>query len=205
MVRPFANSTLMDVLLKKLEKSNIPNKNIYLAVHEPELLSIGKKYPFNIFKRSKKSAMSEGHPISEVFEWWDKIPFKNVVMINACCPFLKVETIERFFSDYLHLKEERNGLFAVIKKNNYFWSPDGKILTEVGSSMNTKEASFVYEAAHVLYAGLLQDIGNNRWMGDLTKQGDVIFWEIDERECLDIDHEWQFEMCNTLYQGGFHQ
>ena len=41
-------------------------------------------------------------------------------------------------------------------------------------------------------------------MGDLTKKDEVFLWDkVKEKECLDIDYEWQFDMCETLYKEGF--
>lgn len=202
MVRNFAGTTLIDIMLSKLKKSKISNKNIYISVHEEELVGICKKYPFNIFERSKVSADSEGASVTEIFEWWNKIPFKNIIMVNACCPFLKVSTIDRFYQDYLDIPN--NGMFAVYNKKNYFWNTSNELITPFNRSMNTKTLDQVKEAAHALYAGNLEDMGKNVWMGDLTKPGDVYLWDkVEERECLDIDYEWQFDMCETLYKGGF--
>ena len=45
MVRPFAGSTLTDITCEKILASKIiPKENFYLAVHEPELIEIGKKH-----------------------------------------------------------------------------------------------------------------------------------------------------------------
>jgi CMP-N-acetylneuraminic acid synthetase len=198
MTRKFHDTTLMDILLEKLVSSNIPNEHIYCSVYEEELLEKVKQYPVNIFRRSEKSANSEGDPITEIFEWWDKIPFKNIVMVSACCPFLNTSTIERFYSDYL--STDKSGMFAVLEKKNYFWQEDGKLLTPFSENMNTKSAAPVREAAHCLYAGSIEDIGNGIWMGDLTKQGDVKLWTMEEKEALDVDYEWQFELCESLYK-----
>ena len=54
MVRDFSGTTLTNLVLDKLVSiESIPNHQIYLSVHEKELLDIGSKYPINIFKRSK--------------------------------------------------------------------------------------------------------------------------------------------------------
>ena len=68
MIRQFADTTLMDLCIQKLVESNIPNENIWISVHEPELVELVKKYPVNIFHRSEKSAMSEGAPMTEIYE-----------------------------------------------------------------------------------------------------------------------------------------
>ena len=70
MLRPFANTTLVDILLKKLTQSSIiPKNNIYFSVYEEKLKQVAQKYPINIFSRSKQSANSEGISLPEIFEW----------------------------------------------------------------------------------------------------------------------------------------
>jgi spore coat polysaccharide biosynthesis protein SpsF len=61
MLRPFAGTTLVDILFEKLKKSSvIPKENIYFSAYEEELKDVGKKHGINIFNRSKESAFSEG-------------------------------------------------------------------------------------------------------------------------------------------------
>lgn len=205
MIRPFSETTLFDINLQKLVESEfIPNENIYVSVHEEELVDIAKKYPVNIFLRSEKSAKSEGTPMTEIYEWWDMIPFKYVVMTNACVPFLKKETIEDFTRSYLN--SDKDGMFAVIDKRNYFWDSDGHPLTKLDEAvMNTKTAAIVREAAHCLYAGSLEKIGKGIWMGDFTKKGDIELFSVAEEEVYDVDYEWQFTACEALYRQGFLQ
>ena len=89
MIRPFQDSNLLEVSLGKfLNCDYIPRENIYLAAHEPELLSIGKKNNVNTFIRSYESSVEESD-IKILYDW--HIPlgkkFKYYVMINPCCPF----------------------------------------------------------------------------------------------------------------------
>lgn len=200
MIRPFAETTLLDINIKKLVDSElIPNENIYVSVYEEELVEVAKKYPVNIFKRSEKSAKSEGTPMTEIYEWWDKIPHKFVVLTNACAPMLSTETIEKFTNSYLD--SDSSGMFGVMAKKNYFWDDKGDFLTPFeGAVMNTKTASVIYEAAHVLYASSLSDIGKSIWMGDFSKRGEIELVEVPENECFDIDYEWEFDLYEKLYR-----
>tara|TARA_Y100001938_G_scaffold151064_1_gene245616 strand:- start:4675 stop:5355 length:681 start_codon:yes stop_codon:yes gene_type:complete len=199
MTRDFAGTTLMDIMLEKLVESKIPNKNVVCSVHEEELVKLCEKYPVTIFNRSEKSAMSEGTPITEIYEWWDKIPFKYVVLLNACCPFLSVDTINNFYDSYLN--SDSDGMFAILEKKNYYWDHNGVFLTPFEEGvMNTKMATPIKEAAHCLYAGSLDKIGQGIWMGDFNKKGDIELVAMPEEEALDIDYEWQFELCETLYR-----
>ena len=96
MIRPFAGTTLTDIACQKILASNIiPKENFYLAVHEPELIEVANRHGVNVYKRSEKSALWDGGPkahLREMYEWWDKIPFKYVVLVSACVPFLTTET-----------------------------------------------------------------------------------------------------------------
>ena len=203
MLRSFAGTTLTDICINKIKESDfIPLENFYLAVHEPELVEAGEKSGVNVYKRSEKSAKSEGTPLVDMYEWWDKLPFKYCVMVNACCPFLKTSTIEDFIKAYM--KTESDGLFGVISKKNYYWDKSGKMITEWPEGqacMNTKVVGETLEAAHCLYAGKMEDIGQGIWMGDFIEPGAIELYTIDnEFEILDIDHEWQFGMCEILYK-----
>ena len=204
MNRDFAGTTLMDICLDKLSRSSyIPNSNIYASVYEPELLEVSRKYPIQIFERSEKSANSEGTPMTEMYEWWDKLPFEYCVLVSACAPFLKVETIEEFIKFYTEI--ESDGLFGVVEKKNYYWGSDFKLQTpwpQGQAVMNTKFVDTTYEAAHCLYAGRMSKIGDGIWMGDFMQPGDIQLYPMDEREVFDIDYEWQFEYYEKLYKSG---
>lgn len=204
MLRPFAGTTLMDICLDKVKKSNyIPMENFYVSAYEEELKQVCRNHGVNIFNRSEQSAMSEGSPMTEMYEWWDKLPYKYCVLINACAPFFKLETIESFAQKYL--ESESDGMFGVMEKKNYFWNKDFKLTTpwpEGCAVMNTKFVEVTYEGAHCLYAGRLDKIGDGIWMGDFLKPGDIELFPLEEKECLDIDYEWQFQLCESLYKAG---
>ena len=172
-----------------------------MSAYEEELKQIAKKEEINIFHRSKESAEWAGDShLSGIFEWWDKLPFKYVVMINACCPLLEAETIDRFIQTYLSV--DNKAMFGVIRKKNYIWDMSAKILNAPSPSNapDTKKVNSFYEAAHCLYAGLMEDIGKNIWMGDFSKQGDILFYEVPEKETFDIDYEWEFTAYESIYR-----
>jgi len=185
-------------LEKLLSSKVIPRENIYLAVHEPELISIGKKHGVNVFVRSEESALSEGLSMHVLYEWWDQIPFKYIVMVNACAPMLKINTIDDFITEYINT--ESDGMFGVIEKKNYFWDKAGNCFTiPTEPVMNTKTADIVYEAAHCLYASRMLSIGDGIWMGDFRKKGNIELVVIPEEEVFDIDYEWEFDLYEDLY------
>jgi CMP-N-acetylneuraminic acid synthetase len=133
-----------------------------------------------------------------MYEWHNKLPFKYCVLINACVPFLKPETIDNFIR--LYCLSDHDGMFAVMEKKNYFWNQNADLLTPLTEDvMNTKTVQKTYEAAHCLYAGKMSSIKNGVWMGDFMKN-EVKLFPIQEREAFDIDHPWQFDLCEKLWE-----
>ena len=199
MIKSFAGTTLIDIFLEKIKKcKSFPLSNFYFSAYEEELIQIAEKHHVNVFRRSRESAMSEGTPMSLMYEWHNKLPHKYVVLINACVPFLKPETIDTFVEAYL--ETEKTGMFAVMKKKNYFWNNDGKILTPLTEDvMNTKTVPVTYEAAHCLYASRLDTIRSGVWMGDFMKD-EIELFPIEEKEVFDIDYQWQFDLCEKLWE-----
>jgi CMP-N-acetylneuraminic acid synthetase len=202
MIVPFAGRTLLDIAVEKLTGSRVTDKSQrILAVHEAELAAIGKAHGVNIFHRSERSARAEGVPLTLLYEWWDKLPFTYAVLINPCAPLLEVATIDRFIQHYLNT--ESDGLFGVIEKRNYIWDQEARLISDSpghNAAMDTKIVKPYFEAAHVLYAGRLDRIGQGAWMGDLSKPGDIELFVVDELEAFDIDYPRQLEVGERLYE-----
>jgi len=200
MIKPFAESSLFEIGCRKLKESNIiPKENIYVSVYEQELIDIAKKCNMNIFYRSKKSINSESESLSELYDWYDKLSFKYVILLNACNPLLRIETIDSFIQKYL--ESDKDGMFGVTKKKNYYWDKDKKSITDWKDfeTMNTKIVDPTYEAAHCLYASRMDIIGDGYWMDNKYPPEPELFM-VDELESFDIDYKWQFEMAEILYK-----
>lgn len=199
MLRPFVDSTLFEVAINKLLNSSvIPKENIYVSVYEDELKEVAAKYGLNIYHRSEESANND-NSLQKIYEWHDKLPFKYVIKVNGCSPFLKSETIDGFVTQFINQSEEN--LFGVIPMKDYFWNKDGKLVTpwpEDQTIMNTKAVEVTYKAAHTLYASRLDLISKNMFMGDFQTEGGIKLYPMDELECFDIDYEWQFKLAESL-------
>ena len=128
MLRPFADSNLFGIVLDKLLSSKIiPSENIYASVYEEELFEeANTKRNIRTFRRSKESANNDSD-ITKIFEWHNKLPHKYVIIISACNPLLKVETIDAFVKQFI--EQEEDNLFAVIEKKQYYWNKEGIMVT----------------------------------------------------------------------------
>ena len=201
MIRRFDSTSLLDICLRKIKESNIPNENFILSANEIQLKQLAQYHKLNVFNRSIKSA-NEEKDLQSLYEWHDKFPqYKYVVLINACNLFLKVDTINNFIDTYLN--SQNDGLFAVTHKKNYYWNSNGDLITpwpEGYELMNTKAVTPTYEASHCLYASRLDLIGKGSFMGKAPfKKDNPEIFVIDEFESLDIDYEWQFDLYTSFW------
>lgn len=202
MIRKFGDTTLIDLALSKVKAcKHIPLENFYLCVHEPELIGLGKLRGVNVFVRSYESA-HEDSKLPVLMEWWDKLPYTYCVAISACHPFLTPATMDAFIECYL--ESESEGMFAVVERKDYFWDSMSKLITpwpEGEDLLNTKAVGITCQAAHCFWAGRLDTIGDGKWMGSFQKPNDPALYVMEnEEEALDIDFEWQFEMCEAYYE-----
>jgi len=203
MIRPFAGTTLFDLVLSKVKEA-LPSKqeHIWASVYEPELVDIAKKQAVNVFSRSKASANND-NSLQMIYEWHDKLPknYKYVMLVSGCNPLLKPDTIKEFYNQLV--KQDEENLFAVIEKKQYYWNKEGSLVTpwpEGQSIMNTKAVEPTYEAAHVLYASKLDLIKDDKFMGDFQAPGGIKLFKMEELEAFDIDYEWQFNIGEKLYE-----
>lgn len=203
MIRPFAGTTLFDIVLDKVKEA-LPSKqeNIWASVYEPELVDIAKSKAINIFNRSRVSANND-NSLQAIYEWHDKLPsnYKYVMLISGCNPLLEPKTIRDFYNKF-NIQEEEN-LFAVMEKKQYYWNKEGSLVTpwpEGQTIMNTKAVEPTYEAAHVMYASRLDLIKQDKFMGDFQAPGGIKLFEMPELEAFDIDYEWQFKIAEKLYE-----
>jgi len=204
MLRPFAHSNLFEIAIEKiLQSSIIPKDNFYLSVMDDELIKIAKKRNINYFIRSEESTQ-EPVTLQKALEWYNKLPFKYFVIINACNPLLKVETIDNFVKQFLNV--DSNGLFGVFEKKTFLFDSEGKMLNRFFgedkylATLETKFVETCYEAAHSLYAGSIEDISNGIYMGTFKEPKNPNFFVMEEIECFDIDWPWQFEAAEKLYK-----
>jgi|TARA_R100001015_G_C4623008_1_gene180660 CMP-N-acetylneuraminic acid synthetase len=204
MLKPFVDSSLFEIAVKKMLKSSmIPKDNFYLSIMDDELFDIAKKYDVKTFKRSEES-VQEPVTLQKVFEWHDKVDYKYFVFLNACNPILSVKTIDKFIKSFI--KSDSDGMFGVFEKKTFLFDSNHKMMNDFYgdekyfATLETKFVETTYEAAHSLYAGKIEDIGKDIYMGTFKEKGSPEFFVMDEIECFDIDWPFQFDVAETMYK-----
>ena len=194
MLRSFAGSSLIDIILKKLH--DLSDYNIYYVAHEEVLLKKAKPYDFlKVVKRSYESAHSQNDG-KLVFEILNHINTRWVVWINPCAPFLKMNTVKRAVDKFLEI--ENNSLTSVKKVYGWFYDNSFDHLTNKDNRIASQEADYLYEVAHAFHI-YDREYMLNKGKPWTNKKGDPYLFVIPNEECYDIDTEEDFIMVERLY------
>jgi CMP-N-acetylneuraminic acid synthetase len=201
MLKPFSNTTLFDITLEKVNKSIIPPSSFYVSINEKELIEAANKHKVNIYLRSDQSIRNDDiNPFSvkELFEWRE-LPFKYFIIMNACNPLVKIETINNFVKEFQKIK---GGLLSVKKHKHWFYTPEGKFVQH-STGGNRARMTFNSKYVQPLYSngpikgGLISDLKNNIYCWDQQSKPNVFIYPDDEY--TDIDYQHEFDISEQLY------
>lgn len=146
MIRPFENTTLSDIMIKKL---SFLKYNVYFAGYEKIFKAKSSFHNVNFIQRSKASSLSEG-PNSKIHEYLFDLEYDYFLLINACLPFLKLQTINNFIDFCL---KSTNPKTIITKKKNYIFNDKIKNInfSTKSKKLNTKLVKPYYELSNSMY------------------------------------------------------
>ena len=90
LMRPFADSCLIEIALEKLNGMDF-FENRYLAAAEKPLIDLADKYKnIDVLKRSHQSVIPGVNPQSVTFAHYLEIPSDYIFVFNPCLPMITV-------------------------------------------------------------------------------------------------------------------
>ena len=193
MKRKLKNISLTEIMIKKL--SLIEKYDTFFAGYEDYFQNICNKYNVNFVRRSYKSSLSEG-PNREIHSFLKNQEFDYFLLINACLPFLRVSTINKFIK--FCLKNKTSCSIITTKRNYYFNKNLQPINFKTNTDrLNTKLVDEIYQLANCMYFFNKKYFFKNNNYWDWKKNSYMI---IDNKiEMLDIDTEEDFNLACNLY------
>jgi len=197
LVRPFAESTLIDIALAKLDKMDF-FEHRFLAVADDELKDIGRCYNNVEILHRKPEAVRKGvnHQIVTFAHYCD-IPSDFIFVFNPCLPLISIETINQAVNYFQN--NDYSSYTSVVKTGDWIFDVNGNPVTNKDpGNLTTNKAVQFYKAAHAFHI-----INKDRFI----KKGlhwsftidDPHMIEILEDEYFDIDTEYEFQLAESLY------
>ena len=193
MIHPIGNTSLLEIILTKLKKSDIPKKDIYIASPDQEIEDIANKHDIHFIKRSKESN-DEEFDIRIILEWYKELidKYTHVILINPCVPLLKIKTINEFYNFCINNEYDR--IFSIKENKNYFFNTSNKPLNFTPGILNTKYVNPILEGGHCLYLTKLEDIKNDNYLGKFKDVSNPYLYKINNDELYDIDYQYEFDI-----------
>jgi CMP-N-acetylneuraminic acid synthetase len=197
LLRPFAGTTLTDIVLGKLSAFG---DRAFFAGYDEEFRDKCARHGVRHVPRTLRSA-SVDEPIVEILSFLHDVSFSHLLIVNSCLPFLRVETIRSFLDDC-----ERGGCapaFGVVRRRNHFIGLDRRPLNFPldMQTINTKTVQPVLEFAHALYFFERHYFFEHGRYWDWQTVRLIEMGSGNREELVDIDSEEDFSLAEALWEG----
>lgn len=198
MLRPFADSSLFEIYLDKIECF----KNIaYVVAYEQEFIEIAKNRGFRYIRRSKESANGETSTV--IHNYLKDVKEDWIFMATGCCPLMKTDTLKKIMVELCANIDNPvyYGLITAKTCGNVIWDEDKKIVNKDAHIFNTKRRRPLYiETSSVFVFRRKRFLDLGIYWGLTNK--DPNLYIIDSMEAIDIDTMTDFEVAEILYKKG---
>lgn len=196
LIRPFADTTLLDIALEKLSRMNVKHK--FLAACDSEIIKLWLKYQPKVplLTRNEASVSPGTHDYRVSFAHYLAMPTRYVMSMNPCLPFTKVETYERAIEAFK--ASDCTTMTSVVRRNNIFFDVNARALN-ASAFVDTQHQSAIFETAHMFH---IFDVDYFRETGafwDYTA-GHPHIYEVPADECPDVDRPHEFEFCELCWR-----
>lgn len=207
LTRPFADTTLFDIFLDKLEKVNEmkhPFSKIVVPICPSDkiLWKRGKLSKLEIVERDEQSVESTNILPSSIHNYLERFDEDYILNLNACFPFIKPETIIDVGNYFKNNIDNLKTLSMVKKRFNQFWNVDtNQPINNREQILATQFMEPIYEQINaIIIYGREHMLDTNKYW-DYTPGNPYLYEVEDSIETLDIDYPLEFDICEGLYNG----
>jgi len=197
-LRPFANSTLIDIALEKLNDLDCVQDRV-LAVAEDVFVEKCEDYPnIRVLKRTMASIAKGNAPLKTRFAHYAEIKTTYCIFVNPGHPMLSMSTLANAID---HVRSTRlNTYTSVIPSTERIFSEDGDPIVHLSHlQTSTTEGSKRYKMAHAFHFINPEFFRRNGYLWTM-KRDDPSIIVIPEEEAIDVDTEHDFVIAELYYR-----
>ena len=201
-MRPFADTTLYDVYLRKLEelsKSEVFSRVVIgVARSDERMWERAAESEVEVAERSEESVARGIRPRGEELHFLDQFDESHVLFFNGCLPFFSASRVERAARQFL--ATDAISLTYVQPIHNWFWTHDTIIpINNLDARcLSTQGCTPLNESVHAvnIYPRERMLRQNVRWSYSNDRDPLVrVMHGVDPVELLDVDDEEQHDYC----------
>ncbi len=197
LVLPFANSTLIDVALEKLDRM-VFFEHRYFAVAEAELKEKAAGYSnIEVLERDPDAVQPGYNDHRKVFAHYARVESDYIMWLNPCHPLLSLDTLRRAVD---HVLETRlNSYTSVIPTTDWIFDEQGNPVTNTRAAMlSSAHSPRFFKVAHAFHVIRKEFFLKEFQYWTLTKSDPALI-EIPIEESYDVNDALEFEVAQSAY------
>ncbi len=197
LVLPFADSTLIDIALEKLDRLDF-FAHRYFAVAEDELKSRVASYRnIELLERDADAVKPGYNDHRKIFAHYERIESDYILWLNPCHPLLSSDTLRRAVEHVLATRH--NSYTSVVPTTDWIFDDRGTPITNTQATMlSSGHSRRFFKVAHAFHvinkAFFLKDY--QYWT--LTPNDPALI-EIPVGESYDVNDEMEFQIAEAAY------
>lgn len=197
-LRPFANSTLVDIALEKLDQMNFVSDRV-LAVAEDILAKKCERYSnVRVLKRSMESIQKGNAPLDVRFAHYAEIETDYCIFFNPGHPLLSLTTIRNAIEQVR--ETQFNTYTSVVPSSERVFDEVGDpIVHKDPLQTSTTEGPSRFKMAHAFHFISPEYFRRTRTLWTMTRH-DPAMIQIPEEEAIDVDTELEFTLAELYYR-----
>ncbi|MBE3094959.1 MAG: hypothetical protein IMZ52_07990 [Actinobacteria bacterium] len=206
MTRPFGDTTLFNLYIDKLKvmsQMDNPFSRVVIGVNKNDktIYGISKKSGLEVIDRDDMSVSREIHSLNSTHNFLKDIEEDYVMTVNACFPFLKVDTILKI-ANFFNESKDIKSLTCAKERYNHFWdfTTHKPINNKDPKCVSTRIISPILENVNHILIYKKEAIFKNNSLWQYTKNDPYIYLVEENEECLDIDTPFDFRICEATYK-----
>jgi CMP-N-acetylneuraminic acid synthetase len=204
MVRPFVDTSLHAIQLKKFEE--LMDDDIFcgvgMAIHKGDetLWEMSKNSRVPVIERNNESVTGL-IPRSKELHFLKDIDADYIMWVNGCLPFLNVQTLRDAANMFIKNSPDFKSMTSVKTKLNWYWDSETKkaINNTDPKNVSTQKSPPLFETAHAFHIFNRKHLLENDSYWNLKENDPYLHVIEDELECQDIDSELDFKVSETLW------
>jgi CMP-N-acetylneuraminic acid synthetase len=205
MTRKFGDSSLYELYLEKFERLYSLNvfDGVGMAINRNDTkiwaMSQGTNVP--IIERNDKSVKGITTR-SEELHFLEDIDADYIMWINGCLPFLNTDTIVDAGNLFKNKFPEFKSMTAVREKYTWYWDSITKeaINNKDPKNVYTQRSKPLLETIHAFHIFSRKNLLDNDSYWNLGKNDPYLYTINNEIECMDIDTEVDFKICEIMWK-----
>jgi CMP-N-acetylneuraminic acid synthetase len=204
LLRKFNDTNMFTIYMDKLQyiNDNYRNKfsDIIIAISDKDkgLWDIANTYNIKIQNRSEESSKERDWKISDIHYYLKDYKQYFVLWVNASFPLLRVNTIIDVIDNFNNNKYK--SMHLVKRRYNWFWENGLPINIEDKNCIRTTESRPIYESVHAMHIYNRKYMLENNAYWDFTYDNPHLYEVEDSIEFLDVDTEFEFSLCEDIYE-----